>query len=98
MDVGAVFSDTLDLFGNEPVAPNDTSGLDDNSGSFDENSNLTVDFGFVPLHSIGNQVWADVNNNGLKDATEAGISNVLVILHYLTQWLYVLAVICLAAL
>ncbi|MBK8780099.1 MAG: hypothetical protein IPO25_22855 [Saprospiraceae bacterium] len=27
-------------------------------------------------------MWADENNNGLKDATEAGISNVLVILHY----------------
>ncbi|MBK6391644.1 MAG: DUF11 domain-containing protein [Saprospiraceae bacterium] len=79
---GAVFSDTLDLFGGEPIAPNDTAGLDDNSGSFDENSNLTVDFGFVPMHTIGNQVWIDANNNGLQDASEVGISNVLVILHY----------------
>ncbi|MBK6815811.1 MAG: DUF11 domain-containing protein [Saprospiraceae bacterium] len=79
---GSVISDTLDLFGNEPIAPNDTAGLDDNSGTFDINSNLTVDFGFVPMHTIGNQVWIDANNNGLKDASEIGISNVLVILHY----------------
>ncbi|MBK8780100.1 MAG: hypothetical protein IPO25_22860 [Saprospiraceae bacterium] len=27
-------------------------------------------------------MWADTNNDGIKSATEAGISNVLVILHY----------------
>ncbi|MBK6480870.1 MAG: DUF11 domain-containing protein [Saprospiraceae bacterium] len=79
---GSVFSDTLDLFGNEPVAPNDTSGLDDNSGALDINSNLTVDFGFVPLHSIGNQIFVDANNNGKMDLGESAIPGVKVILHY----------------
>ncbi|MGB2733087.1 MAG: SdrD B-like domain-containing protein, partial [Saprospiraceae bacterium] len=32
--------------------------------------------------SIGNQVWIDVNNNGLKDPSELGVNNVMVILHY----------------
>lgn len=37
----------------------------------DDNSNLTIDFGFVqPLFSIGNRVWADTNNNGLIDPTD----------------------------
>ncbi|MBK9678143.1 MAG: DUF11 domain-containing protein [Saprospiraceae bacterium] len=79
---GSVFSDTLDLFGNEPVAPNDTSGLDDNSGALDINSNLTIDFGFVPLHSIGNQIFVDANNNGKMDLGESAIPGVKVILHY----------------
>ncbi|MBK8780097.1 MAG: hypothetical protein IPO25_22845 [Saprospiraceae bacterium] len=38
--------------------------------------------GSCPYIGRGNQVWADVNNNGSKMPAEAGISNVLVILHY----------------
>lgn len=33
------------------------------------------------LHSIGNQVWSDVNNNGLIDVDEPGIAGVSLILH-----------------
>ena len=44
------------------------------------NSNLTVDFGLVPLMSIGNRVWHDANNNGRIDL-EAGINGVMVELY-----------------
>jgi hypothetical protein len=38
-----------------------------------------VDMGFVPpLFAIGNRIWLDTNNNGVVDAGEAMIPNVLV--------------------
>jgi hypothetical protein len=42
-------------------------------------TNSTLDFGFVPttsLASIGNQVWADANNDGLLNNGEVGINGV----------------------
>ncbi|MBN1304062.1 MAG: DUF11 domain-containing protein [Anaerolineales bacterium] len=57
-------------------------------GETDENSNLTIDFGFIPPMSLGNRVWLDEGagtlpfrtgyNNGLQDGTEAGVSGVRV--------------------
>ncbi|MBL8136442.1 MAG: carboxypeptidase regulatory-like domain-containing protein, partial [Acidobacteria bacterium] len=47
-------------------------------GDSDPNSNLSVDFGFVRALSLGNLVWADVNNNGLVDPGETGIGGVTV--------------------
>ena len=48
----------------------------------DPNSNNTLDFGvFRPL-SLGNIVWNDQNNNGLLDAGEPGINDVLVNLYW----------------
>jgi len=47
-------------------------------GDNDANSNLSVDFGFVRALSVGNLVWADVNNNGLVDPGETGIGGVTV--------------------
>lgn len=50
-----------------------------NDGDTNDNSNLSVDFGFYsPLMSLGNLVWLDVNNNGLADAGEAGIAGATV--------------------
>ncbi|MFN8016124.1 MAG: SdrD B-like domain-containing protein, partial [Acidimicrobiia bacterium] len=40
----------------------------------------TYDFGFKPVYALGNQVFDDVNNNGLKDANEVGIAGVAVTL------------------
>jgi len=83
---GSIASDTLTLGGaeDEPLAegdnPNDSNN--DMSGALDENSNLTVDFGFVELHSLGNQVWQDDNNNGILDEGEEPIEGVEVVLHY----------------
>lgn len=41
-------------------------------------SNLTVDFGFMPLYRIGNLVWLDVDNDGLAEAGEPPLANVVV--------------------
>jgi len=84
--IGSIASDTLTLGGvdDEPLSEGDdpTDSDNDMSGAADDNSNLTVDFGLVPLHSIGNQVWIDTNNNGVIDADEEPIVGVEVILHY----------------
>ena len=41
-------------------------------------SNLTIDAGLIPLASIGNFVWQDLNGNGIQDANEPPISGILV--------------------
>ena len=76
---------TLTL-GGEPLGEGATSGLTDTAT--DANSNTTVDFGFIsntPRVSLGNQVWADVNNNGLIDGGEVGINGVVVNLYFDTN-------------
>ncbi|MCU0347697.1 MAG: MSCRAMM family adhesin SdrC, partial [Saprospiraceae bacterium] len=60
---------------NEPLGENP-----DNSTIADGDDNLTVDFGFYGM-SIGSNIFADVNNNGIQDGTEGGIANVMVILY-----------------
>ncbi len=45
------------------------------------NGNLTVDFGFYPPMNLGNLVWKDFNNNGIKDASEPGMDGVTVELY-----------------
>lgn len=47
-------------------------------GDTDPNTNLTVDFGLFTGITLGNLVWTDTNNDGLKDAFEAGIANLQV--------------------
>ena len=42
----------------------------------DNNSNFTVDFGFVPVVELGNTVFMDSNNNGVQDPDEALIEGV----------------------
>lgn len=46
----------------------------------DNNSNLTVDFGLVPLGALGDYVWLDANKNGIQDEGEAPVPGVTVIL------------------
>ncbi|MDB6076053.1 MAG: hypothetical protein JWO89_3693, partial [Verrucomicrobiaceae bacterium] len=47
-------------------------------GDTDANTNLTVDFGLFTGFTVGNLVWYDANNNGIKDASETGISGLTV--------------------
>ncbi len=42
---------------------------------------LTLDYGFTSLMSLGNQVWYDQNDNGILNALEVGIANVAVELY-----------------
>jgi hypothetical protein len=57
-------------FGGEPT----------NDGDNDPNTNLTIDFGFVPagVVSLGNLVWWDGNQNSLADQGEIGLQGVAV--------------------
>lgn len=53
-------------------------------GEQDDDSNLTLDFGFVQPHSIGNRVWRDSDNSGTingVDDVNPGIANVMVNLY-----------------
>lgn len=45
-------------------------------GSSDARADMTVDFGFVPVtFALGNVVFIDTNNNGIKDGGEVGIGS-----------------------
>ncbi|MGB1249472.1 MAG: SdrD B-like domain-containing protein [Candidatus Promineifilaceae bacterium] len=54
------------------------------TGSAGQND-YTYDFGFTPLGVIGNYVWLDENSDGLQDAGESGIPNVVIILRDATN-------------
>ncbi len=60
-----------------PFSPTSEAGPDNDPTTPDNHENLTVDFGFTQF-SLGNQVWADENNDGVLDPTEDPISGVLV--------------------
>jgi LPXTG-site transpeptidase (sortase) family protein len=50
-------------------------------GRWDEketNSNLTVDFGFIPVFALGNRVYFDTDNNSQRNGAEVGVDNVRV--------------------
>lgn len=65
----ALFSPVIDLTVNaESITDGDT----------DPNTNFTVDFGLFPGMLLGNQVWYDANDNGVKDGAEIGINGLLV--------------------
>ncbi len=66
---------TLGPTADEPTAEPATPGREDSTP--DSQSNLTVDFGFINL-SVGNLVWNDQNNNGIRDGAEAGLPGVTV--------------------
>ncbi|EFO79830.1 conserved repeat domain protein [Oscillochloris trichoides DG-6] len=66
----------------EPSGDNDPATNPLNSSEApDSQSNRTVDFGFVPVYSLGNRVWHDTNNNGAIDGGEPGINGVIVRLY-----------------
>ncbi len=49
---------------------------DDGAGTPDNDSNLTVDFGFYQSVSIGSTVFEDTDNSGHQDGGEVAIANV----------------------
>jgi len=61
-------------------APGSNAGNDSNPNLFvvtlplDNSSDLTIDFGFVALGSIGDRVWNDTNGNGIQDSGEPGLT------------------------
>ena len=77
---GIIASKPVTLAGaTEPIGEPSTPGYTDTTP--DANANYTVDFGLFQPHSLGNLVWEDTNNDGLKQASETGIPNVVVNLY-----------------
>jgi protocatechuate 3,4-dioxygenase beta subunit len=70
---------TLGPNADEPLNETDVLGAD--QGAPDAQANLTVDFGFFALYSLGNQVWDDRNNDGLLNNGETGVDGVAVRLY-----------------
>ena len=65
------------------AAPTSESGPghDQDAGNYiDANGDMTVDFGFTPVYSIGNQVFADLDNDGVMDTGENSIGGVPMLL------------------
>ncbi|MDA9774051.1 hypothetical protein N9B82_03760, partial [Saprospiraceae bacterium] len=73
---GAVGTDSDDV-----VDGDGTGSVDDEVAATDEDDSDPEGV-LLSLYSIGNQVWNDVNNNGLIDGDEMGIEGVEVVLHY----------------
>jgi uncharacterized repeat protein (TIGR01451 family) len=87
----AVSSSIINLVsGAEPLDGAETGpgGLQDNTvANPDSNGNMTVDFGFIPMMSLGSTVFYDVDNDGIQDPTnplEGGIAGVTVYLYDMT--------------
>ncbi|MEM7334387.1 MAG: SdrD B-like domain-containing protein, partial [Chloroflexota bacterium] len=60
--------------------PDETETFDgDGQDDANENDgNMTVDFGFVPVQSIGSVIWEDNNSNSLQDVGEPGVTGAVV--------------------
>ena len=65
--------------GSEPIGESDVGALGSGLAQ-NEDSNLTVDFGFYPPLSLGNVVWFDLDNSGSQETGELGIGGVLLTL------------------
>ncbi|MBI9050869.1 MAG: DUF11 domain-containing protein [Anaerolineaceae bacterium] len=78
---------TLEYTSIEPTDDNDPVTNPDTGEGINEQSNRTVDFGFVNAYSLGNRVWDDNGagggtvNDGTQNGAEPGISGVTVRLY-----------------
>ncbi|MEM7194885.1 MAG: SdrD B-like domain-containing protein, partial [Pseudomonadota bacterium] len=77
-------TDTTTVGGNVTDEDDQDKGGDDPTGEpgFPPQGSIdsTNDFGYQPLASIGNYVWQDLDMDGVQDANEDGIPNVVVTL------------------
>ncbi|MFN8490287.1 MAG: SdrD B-like domain-containing protein [Caldilineaceae bacterium] len=83
--VGGVLSSVLHVLNDEPIneiaanqpdaLPGTTLGLSDPNR--DNASNLTVDFGFYTV-ALGDRVFVDAANNGVRDGADVGLNAVTV--------------------
>ena len=72
-----VTSPVITLAPNSEPTGETAQGGNQDAGN-DDNGDMTIDFGFIPEFSIGSNVFYDANDNGMRDAGEAGIDGVLV--------------------
>ena len=54
-----------------------------NDGDMENSSNLSIDFGLYQILALGNLVWHDIDNDGIKDTDEDGFPNIEVVLYQL---------------
>ena len=89
---GRTYTVSLPLLANfQPAPANSGNDLTDSDGTYDATTNTlrasvfvpsygyinrTIDFGLVPVFSIGDFVWSDDNGDGQQDNLELGINNV----------------------
>jgi hypothetical protein len=61
----------------------DNIGLDANGNDLDANGDMTIDFGFIPVVSVGSTVFTDLDNDGQYEPVdgENGIPGVVVELY-----------------
>ena len=52
-----------------------------NGPNGDASNNLTADFAFTPVYSLGDRVWFDANQDGIQQPDETGIAGVKVNLY-----------------
>ncbi|MCC6299155.1 MAG: sortase [Anaerolineales bacterium] len=64
---------TLGPGSTEPTGETDLAAT--GQGALDNRADMTVDFGFYTM-TLGNQVWADLNDDGLLNGGELGINGV----------------------
>jgi protocatechuate 3,4-dioxygenase beta subunit len=63
----------------EPTGETDlVTGANPQGPSPDNQANMTIDFGFYPLASLGDKVFLDTNANGIQDVGEGGVPGVTV--------------------
>ncbi|MFN8445053.1 MAG: SdrD B-like domain-containing protein [Caldilineaceae bacterium] len=78
---------TLGPDSTEPTGETDLVGGVNPQGALDARANMTVDFGFFRLATIGDRVWLDVNpqgndiGDGIQDAGETGLQGWIVRLY-----------------
>ncbi len=77
-----VLSGTVTLGGTEPtdetLRSDDPTDDDTGVGQPDDRSNLSVDFGFIPLAGLGDLVFLDTDRDGVQDDGETGVAGVVV--------------------
>ena len=75
---------TLGTDGEDEPTGDDEDGQggdqDDDSDLEDASGNMTLDIGLFPGVSVGSTVFADLNNDGINNSDEGGISGITVIL------------------
>ncbi len=76
-----VFSTAIDLTpGTEPEGETGPGGDQDIDDDQDDDGDMTVDFGLLPSLSVGSSVFQDNDGDGIQDATDQGVSGIVVTL------------------
>ncbi|MBK8780106.1 MAG: hypothetical protein IPO25_22890 [Saprospiraceae bacterium] len=68
--------------GSDDAIDGDGTGMPGDTLAVTDEDDEDPAFFMLSQFSIGNQVWFDANNNGLKEHAESRLNNVMVILHY----------------